>query len=148
MAALTLVICFPVAAATNSTILTTQVPKDLPLQLELTGNGTVILNGVAYAQSETIEISRNSKLELCITPDAGNKIIAAVYNGVDYTSDVKSGKIILPAITEDAKLSVQFCEIVPNPETGDMYSPHGLVLLLLISWGMIGILLFRKKCIL
>ena len=146
MAALTLVICFPVAAATNSTNLTTTVPETFPLMLELSGNGTVTVNGVAYTQSGTIEIPRNSSIELLITPDIGNNIKSVVYNGFDYTKEAKAGKITLPAITEDAELCVCFFEIPSTPQTGDSHSLLHLVLLMLISLiGMIVILSFWKK---
>ena len=146
MAALTLVICFPVAAATNSTTLRTTVPGTVPLLLELTGNGTVTVNGVAYTRSKTIEIPRNSAIELRITPDAENEIKSVVYNGFDYTKEAKNGKIVLPAITGEATLCVNFTEIASTPQTGDAYSPLYLTLLMFLSLiGMIATLSFRKK---
>lgn len=146
MAALTLVICFPVAAATNSTTLTTTVPKTVPLLLEMTGNGSVTVNGVNYTQSGTIEIPRNSSIELLMTPDIGNNIKSVVYNGFDYTKEAKAGKITLPAMTEEATLSVCFFEIKTTPQTGDTCSPLWLAFLMLFALsGMITTLILSKK---
>lgn len=146
MAALTLVICFPVAAATNSTNLTTTVPETFPLMLELSGNGTVTVNGVAYTQSGTVEIPCNSIIELLIAPDTGNDIKSIIYNGFDYTKEAKTGKLTLPAITGEAKLCVSFAEIASTPQTGDPYSPLCLTLLMFLSLtGMIATFYFRKK---
>jgi len=146
MAALTFVICFPVAAATNSTTLTTTIPKFLPLHLELSGNGTVTINGVAYTQSETVEIPRNSTTELQITPDVENVIKSVVYNGHDYTKEAKNGKLTLPTITDEATLCVSLVKTASTPQTGDTFSPLYLTLLMLCSLiGMIATLSFWKK---
>ncbi len=146
MAALTLVICCPVAAATNSTTLTTTIPETFPLMLELSGNGTVAINGIAYTQSGTVEIPRNSAVELRIIPDAENEVKSVVYNGFDYMIEAKNEKIVLPAITGEAKLCVNFAEIASTPQTGDVYSPLCLMLLMSLSLiGMIAIFYLRKK---
>ena len=146
MAALTLVICIPVAAATNSTTLTTTVPKALPLLLELSGNGTVTVDGVAYTRSGTIEIPRNSTIALQITPDVGNEIKTVIYNSRDYTKEAKNGKVALPAIVGEATLCISFAEIASIPETGDLSFPQYSILLMLFSLiGTIVTLSFRKK---
>lgn len=148
MAALTLVICFPVAAATNSTTLTTTVPETLPLVLELSGNGTVTINGVVYTNSGTIEIPRHSTITLQITPNTNNEIKSVVCNGIDYTKDVKEGTLTLPAITESVTLGVSFAEIASSPQTGDSNCPFLWMLLMLISLvGIVVILLVKKECI-
>ena len=148
MAALTLVICCPVAAATNSTTLTTTVPETLPLVLELSGNGTVTINGVVYTNSGTIEIPRHSTITLQITPNTNNEIKSVVCNGIDYTKDVKEGTLTLPAITESVTLGVSFAEIVSSPQTGDSNCPFLWILLMLISLvSIVVILLVKKECI-
>lgn len=146
MATLTLVICFPVVAATNSTTLTTTVPKTFLLQLDLTGNGTVAVNGVAYTRSEKIEIPRNATIELQITPDAGSVIKSVIYNGCDYTKEAKNGKLVLPVIAGEVMLCVSFTTIVSSPQTGDNCSPLYLTLLMLCSLvGITATLSFGKK---
>lgn len=146
MAALTLVICVPVAAATNSTTLTTTVPQTVPLLLELSGKGTVSINGVAYTKSGTVEVPLNFALELRITPDAENEIKSVVYNGFDYTKEAKNGKLTLPAIAGEAMLCVNFANIASTPQTGDAYSPLCLIFLMFLSLiGMISAFSFRKK---
>ena len=146
MAALTLVICCPVAATTYSTTLTTTVPESFSLLMELTGEGTVTVNGVVYNKSGTVEIPRHSVVELLIAPDAGNEIKSVIYNGHDYTEKAKAGKITLPAITEDAELCVCFYEIPSTPQPGDTFSLLWLVLLILIALlGLITTLILRKK---
>ena len=154
MAALTLVICFPVAAATNSTTVTTNVPESFPLLLELSGKGTVSISGVAYTKSGTVEVPRNSALELRITPDAENEIKSVVYNGFDYTKEAKNGKLTLPAITGEAKLCISFAETASIPATGDPYYFVVLYLAALMVISLMGIvaMLFpwrikQRKCI-
>lgn len=145
LAALTLMLGISAAAA-SSTTLTTTVPKTLPLRLELRGSGTVTVNGITYTNSGTIEIPRNSGIELHITPDAENKIKSVIYNGRNYTSEAISGKFTLPAITERAKLSVSFIKVPSAPPTGDSYSPLCLTLLMFLSLtGMIATFYFWKR---
>ena len=144
VAALTLAICFPVAAATSTT-LTTTVPETLPLSLELSGNGTVTINGVAYSQSETVEIPRHATIAFQITPNAGNKIRSVVYNGIDYTKDSQEGMLTLPAITKSATLYVSFSQIASNPQTGDSSCPLLWFLLMLISLAGIVVTLLVKR---
>lgn len=146
LVALTLAIGIPVAATTYSTNLKTTVPKTVPLLLELTGNGTVTVNGVVYTKSGTVEITRNSAVELLVTPDTGNEIKSVIYNGYDYTKEAKGGKITLPAMTEEATLSVCFFENKTTPQTGDTCSPVWLALLMLFALlGMITTLILSKK---
>lgn len=146
MAALTLVICCPVAAATNSTTLTTTVPETFPLVLELSGSGTVAVNGVAYTQSETVEIPRNSPVELQITPDTENIIKSVIYNGLDYTNEARNEKLTLPAIAGEAMLCVSFIKTASPPQTNDPYSPLYLTLLMFLSLiGIIAAFSFRIK---
>ena len=145
MAALTLVICLPVTAATNSTTLTTTVPEVLTLFLELSGNGTVTVSGVTYTKSETVDIPRNSIVELQIIPDVGNDIKSVVYNSYDYTKEVKNGKLTLPTITGEAKLCVSFIETASTPQTGYAYSPLCLTVLMFLSLIGIIVLYFGKK---
>lgn len=145
MAALTLVICFPAAAAT-STMLTTTVPETLPLLLELSGNGTTTINGVAYSQSETIEIPRHATIVLQITPNVGNKIRSVVYNGIDYTKDAEEAMLMLPAITEPSTLCVSFSQIASTPQSGDSNYPFLWILLMLISLiGIVAMLFLTKR---
>ena len=145
MAALTLVLCFPVAAATSTT-LTTIVPETLPLMLKLSGKGTVSINGVAYTQSQAIEIPRNATIELHITPDARNSIKSIIYNELDYTNKAENGKLTLSAITGEATLCVSFMKITSAPATGDPYSPQFFVLVMLLSLiGIIATSSFIKK---
>lgn len=146
LAALTLVICFPVAAATNNTTLTTTVPGTIPLLLDLTGNGTVTIDGVGYTQSDTIKIPKNPTVKLQITPDAENDIKSVIYNGQDYTKEAKNGNLTLPPITGEAILCVSFTKTSSTPQTGGPYSPLYLIFLMYLSLtGMITVLSFRKK---
>ena len=133
MAALTLVFSFPVAAATNSTTLTTTVPKTFPLLLKLSGNGTVAINGVTYTQSGTVEIPRKGTIELQITPDAGNNIKSVIYNGLDCTNKAENGMLALPAIADESTLFVNFTEITSSPMTGDPYSPLSFAFIMFLS---------------
>ena len=145
MAALTLAFCIPVAA-TSSTTLTTTVPETLPLLLELTGNGTIRINGIEHTQSGVIEVSRNSTIELQIIPDTGHYIKTVVYNGHDYTKESKRGTLTLPVIPVNVQLCVHFSKIPSVPQTGDPYPPLHLVVLMLFSLiGMIITLWFWKK---
>lgn len=145
MTALTLVICFPVAAATSTTLSTT-VPETLPLVLELSGNGTVTINGVAYSQSKIVEIPRHATIALQIIPNAGNKIRSVVYNGIDYTKDAEEGTLMLPAITESSTLCVSFSQSASTPQTGDTSCPLLWFLLMLISLiGIVLLLLVKRR---
>lgn len=131
-AVLTLIISSPVVTATSTT-LTTTVPVTFPLKLELSGNGTVTINGVAYTQSQTIEIPRNIEIELHIEPNEGSEIATVTYKNFDYTKEAINGNFTLPAIAGESTLRIHFTEITSSPTTGDPYSPLFFVLIMLLS---------------
>lgn len=145
---LTMAICFPVAATTYSTTLITTVPETMLLQIELVGNGTVTVNNTRYTQSESVEIPRNSTVELCITPDTGNGIKSVIYNNQDYTKELESGEIVLPAITGDTMLYVSFEEIASAiPQTDDPYSQDCLIFvaIFLLAGTVAAMLIWKKR---
>ena len=144
LVALTLAICFPVAAAASTT-LTTTVPETLPLLLELSGSGTVTVNGVAYSQSQTIEIPRNSRIEVQIIANQCSKISSVIYNDRDYTMDATNGVLAFPAINEVTTLFVSFSKTASSPQTGDSNCLFLWMLLMLISLVGIVITLLVKR---
>ena len=106
----------------------------------------MIINDTEYRQSNTIEIPRNSTIELLITPDTENEIKSIIYNGFDYTNEAKNGILNLPAIAGEAMLCVNFTKITSAPATGDPYSPQFFILVMLLSLiGIIATSSFIKK---
>ena len=103
----------PVAYA-GDTVLTTNVPYDHTISLDVGSGGSV--NGLR-GKTE-IGADRHSKLVFEIKPDSGYKIKSVIYNGEDVTSKVSGGKFIIESIESDGSLKVIF-QSSKSPQTGD-----------------------------
>lgn len=118
-AALTLILSISISAESKSTTLTATVPETAKLSLELSGQGTVRINGVEHTKSKTIELPRNGTIKIEIKPNAGNKIQEVVFNGEDYTDKAKTDMLVLNTTGETISLTVRFEKASSTPQTGD-----------------------------
>ncbi len=146
--ALTFVIYTPVTATASSTTLTTTVPKALQINLTLTGNGFIAINGTSYDQSGKIDVPTDTTVELQIIPKAGSILKAVIYNGCDITSRIVNGKTTLSNIQEIMDLHITFESITSTPVTGDFSYPtliHLAFTALLSLIGLIAIAHYTKK---
>lgn len=128
-----IVMLLPVTAWAQETTLTTVVPSSHILHIELIGDGTVIVDGVAYTKTADIQVQRQCRPEISIQAADGSKIKTVLWDGENVTETVTNGKWIAPAVTEDVVLSVTFEKIGSIPQTGDCFHPKLWFVLLILS---------------
>lgn len=140
------VMLLPAKAWAQETNLTTVVPASHTLHIELTGNGTVVVDGVSYTQAADLQVQRHSKPEITVLAADGSKIKTVLWGNEDVTVNFQNGKWTMPEVTEDIILSVAFEKISSTPQTGDAFDLNLWASLLIVSaFGMIICLLSIKK---
>ena len=141
-----IVMLLPVTVWAQETTLTTVVPSSHILHLELTGEGTIVVDGVAYTQSTDIQIQRKSRPEISLQITDGYKVKSVLWGDEDITEAIRKGSWTMPEVIEDVSLSVTFEKTSSTPQTGDAFQPElwlstaGISLL-----GMIACLLLYRK---
>lgn len=100
----------------RGTTLTTHVPGTYTLRVELSGSGSIRVNGTLCAQTTALELAEASTPEVALTP--GSRLQAVFFNGEDVTARFESGKLVLPALRSDCVLRVVFAP-ADTPATGD-----------------------------
>ena len=141
-----IVMLLPVTVWAQETTLTTVVPSSHVLHLELTGEGTVVVDGVAYTQSADIQIQRKSRPEISLQITDGNKVKSVLWGSEDITEAIKKGSWTMPEVIEDVSLSVTFEKTSSTPQTGDASRPDLWFTIAALSLiGMIICWLMSKK---
>ena len=141
-----IVMLLPVTVWAQETTLTTVVPSSHILPLELTGEGAVVVDGVAYTQSADIQIQRKSRPEISLQITDGSKVKSVLWGDEDITEAIRKGSWTMPEVIEDVSLSVTFEKTSSNPQTGDASRPDLWFIIAALS--LIGIIicwLMRKK---
>ena len=118
-----IVMMLPVTVWAQETTLTTVVPSSHILHLELTGEGTIVVDGVAYTQSADIQIQRKSRPEISLQITDGNKVKSVLWGSEDITEAIRKGSWTMPEAIEDVSLSVTFEKTSSTPQTGDASRP-------------------------
>ena len=116
-----IVMLLPVTVWAQETTLTTVVPSSHVLHLELTGEGAVVVDGVAYTQSADIQIQRKSRPEISLQIADGNKVKSVLWGSEDITEAIRKGSWTMPEVIGDVSLSVTFEKVSDNPQTGDAF---------------------------
>ena len=141
-----IVMLLPVTVWAQETTLTTVVPSSHTLHIELTGEGTIIVDGVAYTQSADIQIQRKSRPEISLQITDGNKVKSVLRGSEDITEAIRKGSWTMPEVIEDVSLSVTFEKTSSTPQTGDASRPDLWFIIAALSLiGMIICWLMRKK---
>ena len=123
MCLLTLILCtcFWVhsQASAGVTSLTTVVPGTVLLDIDISGRGTVEINGSIYHGGSQITIPRNSPVAVIVTPDSGWSLWTIRLNGQTLAVNGTSCQL---CIDLDSHLVVSFVESGSEnkpPQTGD-----------------------------
>ena len=112
----------------------------------MTGEGTIVVDGVAYTQSADIQIQRKSRPEISLQITDGNKVKSALWGSEDITEAIRKGSWTMPEVIEDVSLSVTFEKTSSTPQTGDASRPDLWFIIAALSLiGMIICWLMRKK---
>ena len=141
-----IVMLLPVTVWAQETTLTTVVPSSHTLHLELSGEGAIVVDGVAYTQSADIQIQRKSRPEISLQITDGNKVKSALWGSENITEAIRKGSWTMPEVIEDVSLSVTFEKTSSTPQTGDASRPDLWFIIAALSLiGMIICWLMRKK---
>ena len=141
-----IIMLLPVTVWAQETTLTTVVPSSHILHLELTGEGTIVVDGVAYTQSADIQIQRKSRPEISLQITDGNKVKSVLWGSEDITEAIRKGSWTMPEVIEDVSLSVTFEKTSSTPQTGDASRPDLWFTIAALSLiGMIICWLMSKK---
>ena len=143
---LAILFLLPVTVQAQETTLTTIVPSSHTIQLVLIGEGTILVDGVAYTKTVDIQVQRQHRPEISALAADGSKIKTVLWDGEDITVAFQNGKWTAPEILNDVAVTVTFEKISSTPQTGDaFYLGLWFRLLLFSMFGLIVCLLLRKK---
>lgn len=129
----------PVSVWAQETTLTANVPSVHALHIELTGNGRIVVDGVPYEKTVSLQIKRHSVPEISVIPDSGWKLESVSFGGKDITEQIQNGTFAFPEMCHDAELIVVFETQSSTPQTGDKSNIEFLYLVMFLS--VIGMLL-------
>ena len=119
LVAILIICCIPLPAFASETTLTTTVPAQVSVKLEVEGNGKVEVNGKSYTESTTIEVNRHTKTEFYIIPNSDYELTAVLYNGEDVFSELSGNTFALQEVIGDSVLRIIFTPKSNSPQTGD-----------------------------
>lgn len=130
----------------QETTLQTVIPSSHTISMEMIGNGTVFVNGVAYTHSADIQVQRQHRPEISILETGSSRIKTVLWCGEDVTTGFQSGTWLAPVSLEDAVLVVQFEQLSSTPQTGDDFTAEfGTASLLLALFALAVCMLYHKK---
>lgn len=129
-------------AGASSTHLTTSVPTHVTLTVEITGKGTLWVNGEKITRTTTLAIPRNQDCTISAHPGSGYTLHTGFLDGKSVTQSLADGTLVLHQPYQDSTLTVCFRSSrapLPgeNPPTGDpgIWVVFGLCCLsLLLLW--------------
>jgi len=147
---LILPLLFPLTASAEVTTLSASVPEQVTLSVEITGKGTVTVNGQSTSKTEKFLVDRLDDVTVSIVADT-NYLLKAVYlDGADVTDNLKNGVLTIENIQFDTGLTVictQKSLWIPetNPATGDTSALYAFLLCWLASLTMLIVLLRSNR---
>ena len=140
------IVLLPFTVWAQETVLTTIVPSSHALHIDVAGEGTILVDGVAYTKTADIQVQRQHRPELSVLAADGSKIETVLWGSEDVTAAFQDGKWTAPEILNNAALTVTFEKTSSTPKTGDNAYPELWFGLLIFSmFGLIVCLLHRKK---
>lgn len=129
--AVLLLMLIPFSAFAAETTLTTTVPSEFSVKIEIEGKGSVIVDGVEYSENAEIVVKRNEEISYKILSAEGYEIKAVFFNDTDVKRSLKDGVITIFA-DGDGMLKVAFSAIPENPKTGDDSNLIGAIITMMI----------------
>ena len=144
-----LLCCMPVLALASTTNLTTGVPDEVSLHVEITGEGTVTVGEVRLSAAGEVSVKRHQPFAVSLKPKSGYQVSDVRLNGKSVLASLKDGKLVIDALNLDGTLSVTFSKIPgswngSNPRTGDQ-SIVSAIASALLSMTALVLVLSRKK---
>lgn len=138
----------PVRALALTTVLSTNVPDEVSLRVEITGKGTVTVGEKKLSSTGTVAVKRHQSFTVALSPQQGYRVTAVSLNGKSVLSSLKNGKLTVEELNLDGVLSVTFTKTASshhgsNPKTGDRYVVPAMASALLSMTALI-LVLSRK----
>ena len=93
--AVLLLTLIPFSAFAAETTLTTTVPSEFSVKIEIEGKGSVIVDGVEYSENAEIVVKRNEEISYKILSEEGYEIKSVFFNDADVTESLKDGVITI-----------------------------------------------------
>lgn len=128
-----IVMLLPVTVWAQETTLTTTIPSSHTLHIEVTGNGTIVVDGVAYTKTADVQVQRQHRPEISIQAADGSMIKTVLWCNENVAASFQNGKWTAPEVLEDAALTVTLEAISDTPQTGDTFCPELWIGLLIFS---------------
>lgn len=123
-------ICMPLTAFAQNTKLTTTVPPQFLLKIEIDGKGEIQVGEKCFSETTTVSVKRHTKTAITVIPAANYEIKSVLYNGEAMTENFQNHTLILPEPTDDSILNITFEEKSQPPQTGD--NPYLLYLCVIV----------------
>ncbi len=150
---LCMLLCWiPVRALALTTVLSTNVPDEVSLRVEITGKGTVAIGEKKLSGTGTVAVKRHQPFTVTLSPQQGYRVTAVSLNGKLMLSSLKNGKLTVEELNLDGVLSVTFTKTASsnhgsNPKTGDQYAVPAMASALFSMTALVLILSRKKKWI-
>lgn len=114
----------PVTAAASTTTLSTSVPANVSLTVEITGKGAVWIGNQKILKTSVVSIPRNQDITISIQSGTGYRLASVSLNGTNLSNKMQNGKMLLDDMAFDGVLTIRFVKhatVLPgeNPPTGD-----------------------------
>ena len=137
-------------ASAEVTTLSTSVPKQVTLSVEITGKGTVTINGQATSKKAQYLVDRLENVDVLIAAHSAYLLETVHLDGTDVTDKVNNGLLTIENIQFDTDLAIKFVPKEPGglvdvPATGDTSHIHAILLCWFGSLTMLVILLCSKR---
>ena len=85
-----LLCCTPVRALALTTVLSSNVPDEISLRVEITGKGTVAVGEKRLSSTGTVAVKRHQPFTVTLSPRQGYRITAVSLNGKSVLSSLKN----------------------------------------------------------
>ena len=145
-----LLCCMPVRALALTTVLSSNVPDEVSLRVEITGKGTVAVGEKRLSSTGTVAVKRHQPFTVTLSPRQGYRVTAVSLNGKSVLSSLKNEKLAVEELNLDGVLSVTFTKTASshhgsNPKTGDRSVVVPAMASALLSMTALILVLSRKK---
>ena len=145
-----LLCCMPVRVLASTTNLTTGVPDEVSLHVEITGEGTVTVGEMRLSSAGTVSVKRHQPVTVSLEPESGYQVSDVRLNGKSVLASLKDGKLVIDALNLDGTLSVTFSKTPgswngSNPRTGDQQGTVAMIAALTAAASLMLLQLLRKK---
>lgn len=140
----------PVRALALTTVLSSNVPDEVSLRVEITGKGTVAVGEKRLSSTGTVVVKRHQPFTVTLSPQQGYRVTAVSLNGKSVLSSLKNEKLAVEELNLDGVLSVTFTKTASshhgsNPKTGDRSVVVPAMASALFSMTALILVLSRKK---